>query len=183
MVYGNFQNQPQREDAKLDPNNLYGLLKLHGEQVAKLTHENTVIVRPSAVYGPGDNRERVINKWTLAALANEKIVVNNPATLLDFTHVHDLVHGIQVAESKGQAGEAYNLTRGEARSLGEVALLIKSITNSRSEIGYNNNDVRDNRGTLDINKAYWDLGYTPIIDIIQGLERNINWMEKHHHVY
>jgi nucleoside-diphosphate-sugar epimerase len=185
MVYGNFTSTYQNENSVLNPTNLYGLLKLQGEEIAKLTHENTVIVRPSAVYGPGDNAARVLGKWILSAINNDTIYVDDPASLLDFTYIKDIVTGIFQADAHGIAKNAYNITRGQARSLGEAALLIKQHTSSNSTICYL--DKKDSsvpqRGALDINKAKNDLGYNPRIDLIEGLLSYIQWIKNHHDIY
>lgn len=186
MAYGNFTQTPQSEKVELNPVNLYGLLKAQGEELVRLMHPNSVIVRPSAVYGPGDTRDRVLAKWISAALKNEDILVRDPSSLLDFTHVEDLVKGIAQAEELGSAGHAYNLTYGQGRSLGEVSLLIKTLTDSKSFIDYSDS-VKDSnepqRGALDIQKAYAHLGYRPRVDLISGVKSYIKWMQNYSHVY
>jgi nucleoside-diphosphate-sugar epimerase len=186
MAYGNFTQTPQNENAELKPVNLYGLLKAQGEELVKLMHSNSVIVRPSAVYGPGDTKDRVLAKWISAALKDEDILVKDPSSLLDFTYVEDLVKGIAQAEEFGTAGHAYNLTYGQGRSLGEVSLLIKALTNSKSFIDYGDT-VKDpnepQRGALDIQKAYTHFGYRPRVDLISGVKSYIKWMQNYSHVY
>jgi nucleoside-diphosphate-sugar epimerase len=185
MAYGNFTKMPMPENEPLKPVNLYGLLKAQGEDIVRLVCPNHVIVRPSAVYGPGDNTSRVLGKWIKAAINNEDIVVNNPAALLDFTHVDDLTNGIIAAETNGCAGEVYNLTYGQARSLGEAAHIIKEDLQSKSQIltpeqvSYN----EPQRGALDISKAREQLGYKPRIDLVSGLQNYIDWMRRYDHVY
>ena len=185
MAYGNFTKMPMPESELLRPINLYGLLKAQGEDIVKLTLPNHVIVRPSAVYGPGDNTNRVLGKWIRAAMKGDDIVVNNPAALLDFTHVEDLCNGIVAAETNGRAGETYNITYGQARSLGEAAHIIKNDLKSRSQILIPEQIVNNEpqRGTLDISKAQAQLGYRPKFDIVSGLENYIDWMRRYEHVY
>jgi len=185
MVYGNFTSNKQKEDSQLSPINLYGLLKKQCEEIAKFENPNTINIRPSAVYGAGDNQDRVINKWILSALDNYPIEIDDPSNLLDFTHVNDLVNGIKQIEEEGQSGETYNVTFGQARSLGETALLIKHlIPGCKSELIYKKTPDLNmpQRGALDITKAI-NLGYRPKIDLLQGLTSQIQWVEKHRHVY
>lgn len=186
MAYGNFTQSPMPEDGELSPVNLYGMLKLHGEEIAKLSNGNTVVVRPSAVYGPGDNANRVLGHWIKAALNNDTIVVDDPTALLDFTYVLDAVAGIAAAEEHGSTQHAYNITRGQGRSLGEAALLVRSYTGSKSVIEYDMEADRPAgpvRGALDIRKANAHLGYNPKIDLIDGLQRYVQWMKNYSHVY
>jgi UDP-glucose 4-epimerase len=185
MVYGNFIDVPQKEASELNPINMYGLLKMHCEHIAKMTHGNTVIVRPSAVYGPRDNAKRVLAKWLLAAVRGEPIYVDDPSSLLDFTFVEDTATGIALAEEHGTAGHAYNITRGQGRSLGEAAHIIKSLIGSKSEIIYENDmDLSmPKRGALDISKAMTHLGYQPRVDLHKGLERYARWMLDNHDLF
>jgi UDP-glucose 4-epimerase len=185
MAYGNFTQNPQPESALLSPVNLYGLLKKQGEELVHQLDGQSVIVRPSAVYGPGDNQKRVLGKWINAALNNEVIIVNDPGSLLDFTYVKDTAMGIMLAEEHGHIGKTYNITRGQARSLSEAAFLIKYMLASQSQIEYKKSKSTNTpqRGALDISAAQDDLGYAPKFDLTDGLEEYINWMRKYRHIY
>jgi nucleoside-diphosphate-sugar epimerase len=184
MAYGHFTSSPQKEDAILAPTNLYGTLKSHSEDIVKLFSENYTIIRPSAVYGPGDNFDRVIGKWIMAALNGEEIIVNDPARLMDFTYVTDLVQGIFAATAANYKDRTYNITRGQARSLGEAVLLVKTLTESKSPVHYTNATVNEPvRGALDISKAKEELGYSPKIDLQEGIENYIAWVRRYKNVY
>jgi nucleoside-diphosphate-sugar epimerase len=185
MAYGNFTCMPMPETEPLKPINLYGMLKAQGEEIAKLTCKNTVIVRPSAVYGPGDNTNRVLASWIKSLLNNKDIAVFNPPSLLDFTHVTDLTCGIKQAEEHGVAGEAYNLTRGEARSLAEAAYLVHKTIGSLGQVHFTEEKPMDEplRGSLDISKAREHLGYNPKVDFTSGVKQYVNWMRNYSHVY
>jgi len=179
MAYGNFTSFPQIEDTILKPVNLYGTLKSHSEDIVKLITNNYIIVRPSAVYGPGDSFDRVLAKWILLALSNDDIIVSDPSTILDFTHVSDLVKGIfAAATTTHYRNETYNITRGQGRSLGEAALLIKALTKSKSQIIYVPAEHDSpTRGALDITKAKNHFNYQPRIDLQDGIESYINWIK------
>lgn len=182
MVYGHFNTVgAQIEDASLNPVNLYGLFKKQGEELVKMIAKKYTIVRPSAVYGPGDNSKRVIGKWILCALENRPIQVTNPSALLDFTYVDDLVKGIVALGHNKFNEETYNITYGQARSLGEVALLIKHITKSKSEIFYYSEETNEPvRGSMDISKARNDFNYKPQYDIIKGITEYTRWMQTYY---
>lgn len=184
MAYGDFTRIPMPETETLKPINLYGILKAQGEDIAKFACANTVIVRPSAVYGPGDNVNRVLGRWISEQLNDRPIAITNPSALLDFTHIDDLVKGIKLAEENGVAGQAYNLTRGRACSLSEAALLIQKITNSRGGINISE-EIPTNepmRGALDISKAK-EIGYFPKINLDAGIRNYVDWMRRYSHVY
>jgi nucleoside-diphosphate-sugar epimerase len=185
MAYGNFTRFPQKEDSPLSPINLYGLLKAQSEDIVKLTCQNYTIIRPSAVYGPGDSFDRVLAKWILLALDNHEIFVDDPSTILDFTHVTDLVRGIfDVATDTHHRNETYNITRGQGRSLGEAVLLIKDLTNSKSHVSYVPAKAdHPIRGALDISKAHEHFGYQPRVNLQVGIESYINWVKTYQNVH
>lgn len=184
MVYGNFEKLAVNETDPTNPINMYGLLKLQGEQLLKMIHANHVIVRPSAVYGPGDNIDRVLAKWVLTAIRDKTLVVNDPGSLLDFTHVSDLVNGIFLAGQRGIVGQTYNITYGQGRSLGEAAMLTMYMAQSDSKLEYDlADDKMPKRGTLDITLAKNDLGYRPKIGLTEGLASYINWMKAHARIF
>ena len=185
MAYGNFTRMPMPENEPLKPINLYGLLKAQGEDIARMACENTVVVRPSAVYGPGDTTDRVLASWIHNLLNNHDIAVFNPAALMDFTHVTDLANGIKQAEEYGVAGEAYNITRGEARSLAEAAYLVHKTVGSLGLVHFTEEKPMNEpqRGALDISKARDHLGYRPKVDLTSGVKQYVDWMRRYNHVY
>lgn len=177
MVYGNFTQFPQSEYTEPDPKDSYGLLKKQTEEIVKFIWGNSVIIRPSAVYGPGDNCDRVIGKWIKRAFTNQHpLVINNAQQLLDFTYIDDLVQGLIKAEELGVAQETYNIARGEARTLNEAAMEIINLTNSKSKVilEYGGKPTAK-RGPLDISKAENELNYRPKVNLHDGLSRYLDW--------
>ena len=99
MVYGDFENPTVSENHSTNPNDIYGSLKLAGEVIINGYHKRynlkTVVVRPTAVYGPYDANQRVLSKFIKNALAGLPVVVHGDGSLpLDFTFVEDTAEGI-----------------------------------------------------------------------------------------
>ena len=67
MIYGDFEINPNPETAAKNPKEIYGSMKLASEFIvlgySKRYDINSAIIRPSAVYGPGDNNKRVLQKF------------------------------------------------------------------------------------------------------------------------
>ena len=156
MVYGDFVKTPNPEDSKKEPKEIYGSFKLASEYIVKgyckRFNIKSVIIRPSAVYGPTDNNYRVVQKFIEDILNKRKIVVNNPkSNYLDFTYVKDLAEGIKLATlTKTKGIEVFNLTRGKGRSLYE---LIKILEDNLGKVNYKIKQVDGiypKRGSLDI---------------------------------
>src|SRR6056300_137518 len=75
MAYGEWTNETMKETDPCTPTNIYGQLKLLGEGIVKQFHSNYTIVRPSAVYGYGDNRKRVTQLFINKIMNDQPIVL------------------------------------------------------------------------------------------------------------
>lgn len=176
MVYGNFTTA--YEDQECNPNTLYGSYKLQGEFITKIFCKNYdieyVILRPSAVYGFPDVRLRVISKMIDNAITNKTIKVMGNQSL-DFTWVGDLANYFaRAATHLNAANQTYNATRGHARSLLEVAEIIKNNIGGTIEL-VEKDSLYPSRGTLNSDKIINKLHYTPQVDIEYGIDSYIKW--------
>lgn len=186
MVYGHFAANPVPEDAPTKPVNLYGALKLAGEvmthsYLARTPHES-VVVRPSGVYGPTDVHGRVVQKACEAALTGEPFIASNPAeTFIDFTWVGDLVGGLVAAgEAPKLGGETFNLTLGGARSLEDlIGVVMREAGNLNVVRSITGPGDRPRRGTLDVSRAHKLLGYRPKVDLETGVRRYLDFLVTH----
>lgn len=180
MVYGDFEDQV-REDAACRPIGQYGILKLAGEWLvrdyARRTGMESVVIRPSAVYGPLDVEDRVISCFMLTAMRGGELVVNGPAETLDFTYVTDAAAGIAAAAlTPAAANRVYNITKSHSWSLLRAAELAVSIV-GRGTIHCRDRDQNfPSRGALNIDAARRDLGYDPQVDVEQGFQRYYDWL-------
>lgn len=180
MVYGDFEDQV-REDAACRPIGQYGILKLAGEWLvrdyARRTGMESVIIRPSAVYGPLDVEDRVISRFMLTAMRGGELVVNGPAETLDFTYVTDAAAGIAAAALIAQAANrTYNITKSHSWSLLKAAELAVSIVGRGSIRCRDRDQDFPSRGALNIDAARRDLGYDPKIDVEQGFRHYYDWL-------
>lgn len=191
MVYGDFKKDENgniiaaKEDVLCQPKCIYGAMKLSGEILVKTYNKRFgipyVIVRPSAVYGPTDCNKRVTEIFVLNSLLGKDLILDNGGLhQLDFTYVKDLAQGIVLtAKSKNALGETFNLTRGEGRTIKELAeLLIKLSPETGSQtIIKEVNVYRPNRGALDITKARTILGYNPKYSLEEGMKEYTEFLK------
>ncbi len=125
-VYGKVTSEqlPLREDAPVEPINLYGVTKASVELLSKLYIAaygmDIVIVRPFNHLGPRQSPSFVsadfasqIAKIELG-LIPPRIEVGDLAVERDFTDVRDMVKGYLAAAEKGRTGDIYNLCSGES---------------------------------------------------------------------
>jgi nucleoside-diphosphate-sugar epimerase len=190
MVYGDFARDeqgeivPAREDQHCNPKCIYGAMKLAGEVLVKTYHKRFkipfVIVRPSAVYGPTDCNKRVTEIYLMNSIKGEDLILDNGGShQLDFTYVKDLAKGIMLAATCEKAlGETFNITRGEGKSIKELAEVVMKVNPySHSKIVEKPVDVhRPNRGALDVSKAKNLLGYDPGYNLERGMQEYFDFV-------
>lgn len=184
MVYGDFINAGAAgvtEDHTCRPLGQYGIMKLAGEWLVRdytaRTGMSHTIVRPSAVYGPGDVEDRVVSKFLIAAMRDQTITVKGQNELLDFTYVEDTARGVVGASvSPAAVNKTYNITRGHSKTLLDAAeLAVKIAGKGRIQV-HDKDPAFPSRGQLNISAAQQDFGYNPTIDIEQGFKLYHDWL-------
>lgn len=184
MVYGDFQYRPCNEAHPTQPKGVYGATKLGAEVMTRVYSFRFgfpyVNVRPSSIYGPTDCNQRVTQLFIEHALAGKPLVLHNGGkSELDFTYVGDAAAGIFLAtKHDAAANETFNITRGEGRSLYELASIIKShIPSAAIEFQEAEKDERrPERGAMDISKARNLLGYEPRVALEDGIRHYVEFV-------
>jgi nucleoside-diphosphate-sugar epimerase len=178
MVYGDFAAEPMAEDQRVMPAEIYGRLKLDGERAVRAAAERdgyeATVVRPSAVYGPGDLGGRFIERLVDAARCGGTLTLAvAPSTRLDFTFVGDLANGLRLACNHRRAAHGtFNLTRGEGRTLGEAISIVRALGHEINVVFGEHDEVRrPRRGALDTSRAQRILGYEAPHSLERGLMR------------
>jgi UDP-glucose 4-epimerase len=187
MVYGDFLRSPADEAHPTRPRNIYGTMKLAGEEVTRglcrvygIKH---TIIRPSAVYGPTDMNRRVSQIFVEDALGGRELVVNGADEKLDFTYVEDVAKGFVMAATMPEgADETFNVTSGHAHSLLELCEVLREHFPELRHRVVPRDESRPRRGTLDIEKARRVLGYAPDWNLRQGIAAYVEFMRCYHGV-
>lgn len=181
MVYGNFEGDEVAEDRRCEPIGIYGALKYGGEKLViaynQVFRMPYTIVRPSALYGERCVSRRVGQAFIENAVRGRDLSVNGDGNdSLDFTYIGDLVQGIVLVLAKPEArNETFNLTYGSARSLNQMASIVKEHF-PRIVVKHQPRDaLMPERGTLSVNKAKRMLGYAPQFPLEKGFVRYIDW--------
>ena len=181
MVYGDFVEIPIREEAPKCPKDNYGGTKLAGEILTESYSRHFgikySIVRPSAVYGPTDVNQRVGQIFIENALKNEKIVLHGGGeNMLDFTYIEDIADGFILASFKPEGeNQTFNITRGEGRSLKELATILQQFFPNLDTEVKPMQVYRPKRGALSIEKAKKLLGYSPKYSLEEGIAEYVEF--------
>ena len=97
-VHGHIEHPPANEDAPFSPGDIYQKTKAEAEEwLRKFATESQLpytIIRPAAIYGPGD--KRLLKLFKMAAMPYF-IVIGNGKTLYHLVHVDDLTDAIILA--------------------------------------------------------------------------------------
>lgn len=147
---------------------------------------NTIIVRLFNTVGPRQTGAygMVIPRFVSQALKGGPITVYGDGTQTrTFTYVKDVVDAlIKLMEAPGAVGEVFNIGGNEEISIKELALKIKKMTNSDSEIKYipyneafekNFEDMK--RRVPSLEKIKGLIGFEPKTDLDSILKSVIEW--------
>lgn len=164
----------------------YSVSKLAGEHLAHSYHKEyglpIVSVRPFNIYGPGQVGEGAIHQFVIRAINNEQMQIHGDGDQIrSWCYVDDFVSGIMLCLEKEEAvGHTFNI--GNPRGTITIAMLaqiIKQIANSESEIIYVPKNYVDVELRIpSIQKAKEILGYEAKFDLVEGLEKTIEWYKK-----
>ncbi len=146
------------------------------------------VVRIFNTYGPGMRKDdgRVITNFLTQALAGKPLTIYGDGSQgRSYCFVDDLVEGItRVAGFSPQEGEfketrVFNLGNPfEHYSVKELALIVKEITGSSSQLVYQGLPKDDPVDRIpDISKAMKVLGWRPGISLREGLKRTLESMK------
>lgn len=207
-VHGNVDDPPADEDSPVEPEDYYQRTKYEGELVVGEYGDelDTVILRPAAIYGPGDPErfflifERVASGWFP--------MFGDGETLYHPLYIDNLVDAFLLAMGKDEgnggtyliADEEYvaieELVRSVADAMGvdvrvphfpvtPLVVLGHVVEKACRPLGVEPpifprrvDWYRQDRA-FDISRARRDLGYRPRVDLDEGLRRTWAWYRDH----
>lgn len=167
----------------------------------------TVILRPKAIFGPGDTA--LLPRILAAAKAGRLVQIGDGKNLVDLTYVDNVVHAILLAiAAPGVGGRTFIITNDEhvrlwallrqvldhfgvpppARRISPrlalfAALLMEAwarVDGREPALTRYSAMVLARTQTYDISAARRYLGYAPIVSVAEGLERTLNNMDSDH---
>ena len=161
----------------------YAVSKLAGEHMAHAYHDElglpTVTVHPFNVYGPGQIGGGAIRAFIEAALADRDLTMHGDGSQIRaWTYVTDMVSGVLAClESPAAVGQAFNI--GNPRStvtIYDLAQRIKRISGASGEIVFQPLHYADVELRIpNVEKARELLGWEPVVELDDGLEKTIAW--------
>jgi nucleoside-diphosphate-sugar epimerase len=204
-VHGDVEHPPANEDAPLRPGDIYQQTKLEGERIARDAGRETgvevVIARPTGIYGPGDRR---LLKLFRGVARRRFVVLGTGRIFYHLTYIDDLTEGFRLCGTvPGAAGRTYILAGGEVTTLDELIALIAAEAGVEPPrlhlpvwpfwtagalceiicapfgieppIYRRRVDFFTKSRAFDISRARSELGYSPRVDLRDGIRRTLAW--------
>ena len=182
-IYGTPESLPINEQHRKRPDSPYGLDKLTVDELCRLYHRlyyvDTVSLRYFNVYGPDQSHGEysgVISKFLKQARDDDPITIHGDGTQTrDFVHIDDVVKANVLASMTGELGRAFNIASGSSVSINELALMVRDLADSDSEIIHIDPREGDiDKSEADISRARNKLDFQPEVPLRIGLSRIID---------
>ena len=185
-LYGEPETNPCTEQQPIAPLSPYGLSKYLAEQYLELYHQlyllNYTSLRYGNVYGPRQDphgEAGVVAIFTQAMLdGKQPQIFGDGRQERDFVYVDDVVEANICAIDRGDHG-TFNISTGNSTSVNRIFELLKGIISykwSPTHLPHRVGDVY--QISLDSNKAASELGWTPRVELEQGLRQTVEYFLK-----
>jgi CDP-glucose 4,6-dehydratase len=191
-AYGAHAELPYREDFALRPTAPYEASKAAADLIARSYARSyglpVAVTRFANIYGGGDlNFSRLVPETVSAALGGRRPVLRSDGSPeRDLLYVEDAASAyLAIAAGLDRddvRGEAFNAGGGEPHSVREVVELILRLAGTDLEPdvqGTGSPEGEIDRQWVDPTKLRERCGWSPSVDLEEGLRRTIQWYREH----
>ena len=185
-VYGPPRYLPVDEEHPLNPASPYARSKAMCESLCKAFHEDyglkCTILRPFNIYGE-KQRDIFLIPSILKQIVDGRIELLDPEPRRDLLYITDAIEAyIKAGEYDGTAFEVFNIGSGLSYSVDEIVRSILEIWGQKVEVRYHHlrrkNEIMD--VVANVQKAQKKLGWTPKVELKEGLGKYIKWYKDQH---
>lgn len=190
--YG-FKGKPMKETDLLEPNSFYAATKAASSYFAdvhaKTYNKPVITIRPFSVFGPYEEKTRLIPTLITRILDGKAIELTKENIRRDFIYVDDLIDGYLTAAKKINKqiyGQIFNIGTGKQYTNYQIAREILKITKIKVRIkkGAFRARIWDSPfWVADISKAVSILGWSPEYNLSDGLRKTVNWFVNNRKYY
>jgi dTDP-glucose 4,6-dehydratase len=188
-VYGTARHVPMDESHPLQGQSPYSASKIGADKLAESFYcaygLPVVTVRPFNTYGPRQSTRAVIPTIITQALTQDVIFLGNLEAARDLTYVGDTARGFLLAgEIAGIEGEVFNLGTGQEIQIGALAHSIIDLVGRPVSIQVDPSRLRPEKSEVqrllsNNQHAQARLGWSPQVNLLQGLRQTIEWFSIH----
>ena len=180
--YG-FKKSPMKEDMALDPNSYYALTKASSTMLCKVYAKKfkkpIVTLRLFSVYGPYEDRNRLVPTAIMCSILKKSLDVTSGGEMRDFIYIDDVIMAFLAAiELNTLEGQVYNIGTGRQYTNVDVGKTVSDISNGGLDMKvgkYTRRDWDTNYWVADISKSKKYLGWKPKYSLKSGLELTYKW--------
>ena len=190
-VYGSLnQDGLFTESTKYDPHSPYAASKASSDHFVRAFSDTfgmpIVISNCSNNYGPYQFPEKLIPLFIYNIINNNPLpVYGNGENIRDWLYVEDHANAVDIIFHKGKLNETYNIGGfNEWKNINLIKSIIKvtdrllgrEVGSSEKLITYvNDREGHDFRYAIDATKLKNDLGWEPLLQFEEGLEKTVKW--------
>lgn len=180
-VYGDTHSHKNLETDPLKPKSNYAAAKVVVENYIRDTANGAstrrLILRPSNPFGAHQavtNDHGLISKLIQAAYNKTAFTLyGDGSAVRDYIHISDLCLGVDAAIDSNLEG-TYNLGSGSGHSVLEVIEAVSKVLSTSFEICHRNQpQAAVDKSVLDISRICRDTSWSPLLDLISGIEQTI----------
>lgn len=192
-VYGAILQGAYKEDARLNPTNVYGAAKAGADCLclayANTYKLNTLITRTENNYGPWQHPQKVIPTFVRALINGDRMpIYGDGGHVRQWLHVDDHVRAlIHILEYDTNPGEIYHVAGAQELTNLELAKKILGAFNGMEPVDYEDNirfiddhNIRpghDRRYALDTTKIT-ATGWKPQVKLDDGIRDAVRWYKE-----
>jgi len=180
-LYGPPSTPPFRESDEPHPVNAYGEAKLDIERLVASSGLESVALRVANAYGPGQRPapgQGVLAHWIDAVLAGSEVhVYGDPDATRDYVYVDDIAAAALAVHGAGAPPTTVNIGSGVPSTLEDVLAVLSPVVAPHvlRIVRHEARATDTAHSTLDITVAREALGWSPRVDLAQGVERMWQW--------
>jgi NAD dependent epimerase/dehydratase len=188
-VYGTAQEVPITEDHPLSAQSPYAASKVAADQLGLSFHRSfelpVTVLRPFNTYGPRQSARAVIPTIIVQALRGGPVRLGSLTPRRDLTYVTDTARGFTaVAAEPTAVGETLQLGTGTDVSVADLVEAVGAVLGRELEVEQESQRVRPEGSEVmrllsTPARMTERTGWRPEVDLAEGLERTIRWIEEH----
>ncbi|MDK6260212.1 GDP-mannose 4,6-dehydratase [Corynebacterium frankenforstense] len=183
-IYGEPENFPVDETVPVDPHSPYAASKYAGEVYLNTFRHlyglQCSFIAPANVYGPRQNPH---GEAGVVAIFSERLLNGEPTRVFgdggntrDYVFVGDVVRAFYLASGETGDGERFNIGTGVETSDRQLHTLVAQAAGASDDPEYAPARLGDvPRSALSADKARRVLGWTPEVDIAEGVARTVDY--------
>lgn len=182
-------SSPFSERDKCSPVTEYGRSKNKSTnlllEIARNIGMNSIVLRPSVVYGVGQNNGMLISNLVENLLRQNIFKIRNPRQLRDFVNVNDVVRAVlMILESDSPVQEPIlNIASGLSVSVEAVVQIVINSMGTSFDKYVVFEDIPNNLNNTEYYRvqnslAFESLGWKPEVNFTEGLVQYIEWKSR-----